>query len=220
MPATPAIIRASAFEYRAVFQEPIVAQWRNSGPIVEAAFRAFKEWKISLEQVSETLFAPNFSQQGILFSVLARYNFRVAMSGVSLNITNPAWEEMGVVAKIIEAGTAAVRSATAMQYDRYETVLDIHVSPQGVSLSDLTQQFIPRALRESSGANLISSGFTYNTQDRRLLVDASAYFPDAFFLRLFRNFAAGTPFLEMGEILHRDEVELLTILGLAVEGVN
>lgn len=209
-------IRAASIEYRALYESPLIGEWRDNGRIIQATFEAFREWNITLEQVSDTPFGVNFGQFGVLFQVQGRYNFRIGLGGASLSVWNPNWGEAAQIKRIALAGTEALKGACNLNFSKLEVVLDIHVTPSGRSVSDLTRKFVPTSLKESSNKRFIASGFTFQDSEKYWYVDSSTLYPDSIYIRSFRTFPPNTDLDDMMSSLYKDEIGLLGVIGLTV----
>jgi hypothetical protein len=209
-------IRAASLEYRAPYETPLIGEWRDNGRIAQAVFEAFREWNITLEQISDTPFGLNFSQYGVSFQVQGRFNFRIGLGGASLSVWNPNWGEAAEIKRIALAGTEALKATGKISYSKYEVVLDIHVTPSGRSVSELTRKFVPTSLKESSNKQFIASGFTFQDSEKYWYVDASTLYPDSIFLRTFRTFPPSSDLDGMMSSLYKDELGLLGVIGITV----
>src|SRR2546425_12318944 len=110
---THADIPLSFFEYRAVYREPIFDFHKLYGEVSQAVFRAFREWNVSLENVSHKQNPLNFSEVSTTFSLFGgRLAFNVGLGASGLLVTNPSWSEADLISKIANAGVEAVQSGT------------------------------------------------------------------------------------------------------------
>src|SRR2546427_9367977 len=73
-------VKLSNIELRANFREPIIAAWDPQGTLVPALFRAFREWGLSLEQISWRKDPQNAGEVAITLTLL---NGRMTFTTVS-----------------------------------------------------------------------------------------------------------------------------------------
>jgi hypothetical protein len=213
-------VRAASLEYRAIYQKPLIAQWGDGGKIKQATFEAFRDWGIALDHVSDTQFGTNLGQLGTTFQLLGKYNFRIGMSAATFSVYNPGWEEAAEIKKIVIRGTDAVKAASGILYSKHEVVLDIHLTPSGRSVSEITRPFVPSKLTNLITNDFVASGFTFQDSEKYWYVDASALFPGSIYLRIFRTFDASTSLDRMISSVHDDEVGLVDTIGLTVAGLG
>jgi hypothetical protein len=93
----------------------------------------------------------------------------------------------------------------------------MHLRPQGKSLKEITERF--RLLDSGPGIDDRVRGFGFSVygEDISWLVDLSAVYSDALFLRINRVFGASIPFEEIATTLFKDEEAILNILELRVD---
>lgn len=86
-----ATVRLASFDYRAVYQEPMIRAWpQSSGDIGQTLYAAFRKWDISLEQAS----------------------------------------------------------AAQLEFTGQEVTLEMHLSPAGTTVGELTHGFVPSRLED------------------------------------------------------------------------
>lgn len=219
MPSVAAEVRSSTLEYRSSFADPLIERWDASGKIAQAAFEAFKDWGVTLEQVTKTEFANNAAQLGWAFQLRGRYNFRITMAGIALSIWNPYWDEAAEVQNLIQKGSDAVKAAVGLDFAKHDIVLDIHVAALSKTPREIMAPFSPQNAAVPNDA-ITGAGFSLHTEGRSLTADLSAHFKDAVYIRIVHTFAPTTDLTVMLTQLKSDEVELLNMLSLTLAGVN
>src|SRR6266571_1528309 len=105
---TPAEIRLSLVEYRAIFEEPIFLPFERPTLIADALYRFFRQWYVSLENISWKTLPANANEVQLTCDLFnKRMTFTVMLGVVSLLVTNPNWSEVELVAGIARAGMSA-----------------------------------------------------------------------------------------------------------------
>lgn len=216
---TPAEVRISSLEYRAVYGKPIVGQWAKNYELAQALFQALREWNVSLENISSNLFPANFGQieLNVQQFLQGRYTFRVGPGASSLSVWNPDWTEISTIKKVADASIKAVRETLQIDLQSQDVALDMHLAPQGRTRLELTSRFFPPDLRQASD-DFEGYGFLLHQKDRLWHMDVSAQFADALYIRLFRNFDATASFDQIALTFQREEIEFLNYLGLSIPG--
>ena len=126
---TPAEVRISSLQYRAVYGKPIVGQWVKNYELAQALFEALREWNVSLENISSNLFPANFGQieLNVQQFLQGRYTFRVGPDASSLSVWNPDWTELSTIKKVADASIKAVRETLQIDLQSQDVALDMHL---------------------------------------------------------------------------------------------
>ncbi len=218
---TPADVRFASLECRAVYKEPIIRRWSERSEITEELFRAFREWNVSLEQVSDTSLVANLNQAQITFQLLQnRFVFRVGIGGAVLTVWNPNWTEQDTIEKVASAGLKTVRTAGRLEFDRYEITLDMHVTPSGGNIAAITRPFLSSAMSSPPNDTFTGYGFILHKNESFWYIDPSAAYSESLFLRLFMRFSPEKSVSEMTTAIRGEEVALLAMIGLSVAGIS
>lgn len=215
---TLAEIPLSLVEYRATFQEPIFVAFERPTLIADALYRSFREWNITFENISWKALPINANDVQIVCDLFnKRMTFTVMLGVVSLLVTNPNWSEVGLVGAVVRAGMGAVQASTSGVTKEQGVTLAMHLRPQGKSIQDVTTRF--RAISSGPGidAGLRGYGFSVYGHDISWLVDLSAIYPEALFVRTSRVFGPSVSFEDIAVSLKKDEDEILEILQLRVD---
>ncbi len=211
-------IPLSVFEYRAVFQYPIFAAFEKPTVIAAALYEAFREWNVTFENITLRSAPATANELHVgcdLFN--KRVVFAVMVSAASLIVTNPNWSEAALVQAINNRGMSAVQSSTQGVVKEQIVTLAMHLKPKGKSIKEITSRF--RLLDSGPGIDDRVRGFGFSVYGEEMswLIDLSAGYSDALFLRINRVFGASTPFEEIAATLFKDEEAILNILELKVD---
>jgi hypothetical protein len=208
----------SFLEYRAFYREPIFEAWDRYGAIALALFRAFREWNVGLESISVKPFPTNASEMQMSVDLLnKRFSFVVGLGAGSLFVLNPNWEEVELITKVARAGIGAIRAGTNTEIDKQVLTLSVHLEPQGRSVRDITSTFVSLDASPMLGENIRSYGFSVYTDNSSWVVDASALYAGALFIRLTRVFGPGASFEEIAGVIKTDEDHVLELLRLRLD---
>jgi len=211
-------LHASFLEYKAVYRDPAFMAWDQTGKLTLELFEAFREWGVSLENVFGNRAPDNASEIGIAFELPNRKaTFRAGIGAATLFVTNPVWNEENQIADVARAGMRALQIAAGVQIEKQLLTLAIHISSPSVSLLDLTAQFVRVDAFPSDTEGVRAYGFGIYRDDGYWIVDRSALYKDALFVRVNREFEPEVPFEELGETLRSDEIGILDLLGLRID---
>ncbi len=213
-------VRAASLECKANYQEAFL-DGSDTGKGLKEVFRAFQEWNVSLENVVVNQFPTNLSQVETAFHLMqGRFIFKVGLRSASLVVWNPDWSELETIKRVARAGTDALRRGGEINFGEQEILLEIHVTPSGRSVAEITAPCVPPPLQGSARTDFRGSGFTLYTKRGFWHVDLSAMFPESLFLRLSIQFDPHTSLDEVGSQLLQEERRLLDSLALTVPGIT
>lgn len=208
----------SFLEYKVLFKEPIFEAWDRHSAIVRATYDAFREWNIGLESISGKQQPANAGEIQFTFSLLnGRASFNVGLGFASIFVTNPSWEEAELITKLASRGIEAVRTSTKAENERQVITLAMHLKPMDASIRDLTSRFVRADALSVMGNKVRAYGFSVYLEDSSWLVDSSALYPDALFVRITRTFVPTMSFQEVATTLKKDEDSLLDLLQLRLD---
>jgi hypothetical protein len=215
---TNAKLHASFLEYRAVYRDPAFEAWDQTGKLTLELFQALRGWGASLENVFGNRAPDNASEVGIALELPTRKaTFKAGLGAATLFVTNPDWNEENQIAEVARAGMRALQLAAGVQIEKQLLTLAIHISSPDVSLLDLTAPFIRLDAFPSATESVRAYGFGIYRDDGYWIVDRSALYKDALFVRVNREFEPDASFEQLAETLRRDEIGILDLLGLRID---
>jgi hypothetical protein len=218
---TPAEIRLSSLSCRAAYARALIAEWENKGRFVQAVYDALHGWNPSLANVTLTPFAVNLAQTQVVIQLLqGRFAVQIGLEAISLDVWNPGWNEFDTVTAIVTRVVEAMHASCGVEIAKQGVTLELHVSPKGKELADLTSPFVPSLLSAVAKENFEAFGFSLHRNDVLWRIDLSAQFPKSLYLGIYRAFGSATPLDEIGAAVRADEVALLDLLGLSVLGLE
>jgi hypothetical protein len=205
-------------EVQAVYGSPNFEFSTRGSAVMSAVFEAFKPWNIALANISAKQNPSSVGEVAIVFSLQnSRLTFTVGVGAATLLVTNPDWSQEQLVSQVAMAGLQAVQSAAGVTFRQYLLSLLMHVKPERRTLRDISANFLsfksPRILSPTVKAR----GFSVYADDFSWVVDSSAMYEEALFLKMVRTFEASVSFAEMASVLRADQGELLGSLDLTVD---
>jgi len=205
-------------EIQAPYSTPNFDFSTQSSKVMSAVFEAFRPWNIALTNISAKQNPANVGDVAILFSLQnGRLTFSVGIGASTLVVTNPDWSQEQMIAQVAGAGLAAVQSSSAVTFRQYVISLLMHVKPERRLLSEITADFLTVPSAKISSAKIRGRGFSIYADDFSWVVDSSAIYDAALFLRIVRGFQTTATFAEMAAALRADQNELLSTLRLRLD---
>jgi len=216
---TIADIQQAFVEYRASFEEPIIAFWfeRRQGEIASALHKALAPWNVGLENISWNQAARNAREIQLTFGVPSLSSgFQVGIGGVTITALNPDWSRAPVLVSLFETGLEALKRSTGHELQSQEVTLGFHVKPGGARpFKEIMSGLVNSKALGDEGASMY--GVSVYSTDYSYVIDASGVVPGGVFIKLIRNFTAEKRFEEMATRLHRDEEDVLRRMGLKLQ---
>ncbi len=205
-------------EFRVVYGGPNFELSTRGPAIMSAVFEAFRPWNITLANISAKQNPANAEEVGIVFGLQnSRLTFNVGIGAATLFVTNPDWSQEQCVSQIAMAGLQAVRTSTGVTFRQYLISLLMHVKPERRTLREVSADFLSLKSPKISSPTIKARGFSVYADDFSWVVDSSAMYEGALFLKIVRTFDPNVPFPEMAGTLRADQSELLGILQLTVD---
>jgi hypothetical protein len=215
---THAGIPLSFFEYRATYQEPFFAFHKLYQDVCQTVFRSLRPWNISLEAVSLKLNPVNFGEVQASFTLFGgRLAFNVGLGASVLVVKDPNWSEAELITNIAKAGMNAVISSTGVTVEKQKASIAMHVKPDLGSAKDFVLGFARVGASELLGSSFKAYGISVYKDDTTWVVDASASYTDALFIRIDHVSGAEANFEKIASKLRDDESKILDLLRLEVD---
>ena len=208
----------SFVEYQATFRDPIFEVWELRSALLAAVFRALHEWDARLEKVTWKQNPTNAAEVQVMFALPSvEAVFRDSLGGATLFVNNPDWSKSDVIGKIARVGTAAVLGVSKGEIGKQHLTLAMHLMPTEGSIHDITSRYVRFEDAGSMAGQVRAYGFSIYRENCAWVVDSSALYVDALFVRISRTFSPTTPFSEVASELSREESDLLNLLQLRLE---
>ena len=215
---THAATPLSFFEHRAIYREPMLQVPNLYSNVSQAVFKAFHEWNVQLEHVSYKQNPVNLGEISVTFALLAgRIDFTVGLGASHLLVRDPNWSEVDLVTRIAKAGIRAAVDSAGVTVTQQRSTIAMHLKP----VSGQIKEFVTGLMRPTegllTGEDVLGYGFSLYKQDSSWVVDTSAVYPEALFVRIQRLSGAGASFEQIAATLREDETSLFGLLRLDVD---
>ena len=212
-------IQQAFFEYRANFSEPITVFWSagRQAEIINAVQKSLAPWHVDLENISWQHSPASLREVQLSFAVpLQMASVLVGLGGVTMTAINPDWSRATELVTLFKAALGAVKTSTGHDFQFQQITLGFHVKPPA---SNPFREVITRFVnpKELGSDDAVMFGVSAYYSDRSFVIDNSAAIQGGVFVKLIRNFTAGTQFEEMAKILYSDEENVLHRLGLKLQ---
>lgn len=215
---TFADVRMSFLECRAPYKRPIFGNWDKSSRIIGSVFDAFRDWNVSLENVSARQNPANLGELQFLFQLMqGKFVFSFGLGTATLYVWNPNWLEADLVTKVWTAGIDAIQADAKVEVERTDLTLGLHLAPRGRTVAEVTSRFIPPAIDAEGKTGLQGCGFVLYRADGSWQVDRSTIYPDALYVKLLRTVVPETPLDEVATLIRKEQADLLALLRLRIE---
>lgn len=214
---THAEIPLSFFEYKVFYEEALLPPQTLYSEVTPAVFRAFREWNVALENVSYKQDPTNLGEVAVTFALLGgRVGFTVALGFASLLVRDPDWSEAQLIARIVRAGTAAVFRSGKVLAAHQRAAIAMHLKPASGGAKELVADVIQPREGVLTTQDVKGYGFSAYRQDSSWVVDTSALYPEALFVRIEHALSAEVSFEEISSTLRQDEIALMSLLQLDI----
>lgn len=215
---TRAHVPQSFLEYQAVYREPVFDLNRFYSQISSSMFHAFQEWNLKLENISSKLNPANASEISIVAALLkGRVNFQVGLGSASLLVNAPNWQEAALIIKMANAGIYSMKNAIGIEINSQRASIAMHIQSESAPIRDRLSDVLRLDLIPLLGVGDRGYGLSIYKDDVTWLIDVSAHFPEALFVKIDRTFDAKTPLQQIAEQLSQDEAKLFDLLRLEVD---
>ena len=211
-------VLSSFLDYRVAYREPVFDFLRLYGQISQSVFRAFREWNVTIENISSKQNPNSLSDISTTFTLPGgRIAFSVGLGMSNLFVSNPNWSEAGMIAKVAQAGVTAVVGATGAIVDQQKASIAMHLRPTAGSIKDAVSNLLRLSADELQTEDVRAYGVSIYRKDSTWIVDASATYQDALFMRIDRIWDSQMPLDEGAAQLQADETRVLDLLRLEVD---
>jgi len=211
-------IQQPFLEYRANYKEPITLLCfdKRQGENITTLHKALAPWQLTFENISWNQAAKNLGEAQLTIAVPSQFaSIHVGISNVTATVLKPDWSRAPVLISLFQTGLDALRTSIGQDFQTQQITLGLHLMPGTKPFRETIKQFVnAKALGSDDGAFF---GVSVYHADHAFVIDSSAPFPGGVFVKVVRNFAPEKKFEEMAAIVHKDEVSVLSLLGLKLE---
>lgn len=207
-------IPISIFEIAIEYANPSMKLLVDRAKIVDQLFRAFKPWKIMLDDV-EVLQEGRPSEQGVKFKLpLKRTSFFFGAARCKLVRDDADWESADELINILNAGWKTLVEIGAVEAGGYKTSIAMHLQPKALPFIELLKPFAPAPLATLDASPIIAIAGVVKWEKRRVTVDNSGHLANGLFVRMERDFEGTATFPEIAGQLKIDEDQLFDLIGV------
>ena len=204
-------------EYRSDFQTPCFDAWIPRNTIVSPVFLALARWGLQLRDVTIAS-SNNLEETSATFGLpKLGVQLQVAFGFFKLTVVNPDWSRADQILEVFDAAKAAVVKTVKVGILSQYSILALHITS-----SEVKQKEAVARVTEFKGVrsdDVIALGAGIYRKDSSLIIDKSAVFDSALFVRIERRHSADIEFRSIVSSIKQDELEALNMLGLEVEGL-
>lgn len=208
-------------EYTARFQEPIIEAWENRDRIVAAVLAALKPWGFMLDGVELKSQGEKLSEHGVIFRRTippsppnpAR-SIAVTVGTIFVSAANLDWTEAEDFIAAVSAGITAIKETAKPAIQSQHVGLGVHLQLKSGSVSRVTTPLLSSGATKLLDGEIRTAGIILTREKSSVVVDASAVYSNALFVRMFREHPATTTLPQIAEALRNDEKQLFELLRL------
>lgn len=220
---TPVEIPFSQLEYVVTFEAPLMGLVGKLADAIVPFIKALAPWGFVFEECELNLNSPKPRDHTIIFHRLSTAPppaMRVTLRWSSLTVTvdQPDWTEAASLVKLCETVLETVKSVTEVKFSTQQIILAMHIQSATTPRNELTSALLTPVAREIFGGSAITGqGLILHRADGNILIDNSAGFANALFVRIQRNFDGSIAISHISETLLGDELKLWDVLKLEGE---
>jgi hypothetical protein len=217
---TPVEIPFSQFEYTAKFATPILSLMGKLQDVVVPFIEALAPWGFDFEETEFQLASPKAKDHVITFHrppTTPPPQLRVSIRWASLIVSadQPDWGEAEEIANICESGIKTIKSIADAKISSQHVALQMHIQSKTTSRADLGGVLLSSQARELiEDGKIRGQGLILHRESAMILIDNSAAFANALYVRIQRAFGGEVPVQHISERLLGDEQKLWAVLGL------
>ena len=205
-------IPESFFEHRQSFAEPWIERWTIPNPFLLALTSPLQTMGVELSDFSFNKDATNIAETHLNIAV-RKFNagVRIGLNVVTFMAANPNWELAPRLVEAFDQISHLICRVVGASPKSQEATLAFHVSAGNVDFQAATALLVNK---KKMGEGIFYGVSVYES-DRSMVIDRSARYEGAAFVRIQRNFAGEVPFAEVAGELFKQEVTALGLLGIA-----
>jgi hypothetical protein len=207
-------------EYTALFNEPIFEGWDN--PTLQVnVLRALSPYGFTLDGVEYKDESEKASEHAIVFRrtnpATPGMNLTLGLGKAVITAENLDWSEAERFIVAMKSALTAILETAPTTLRTQQIALGLHIQLKAKRREAVTMSLLSsEGLRMLEG-NISFPGIILHVEKGHIIVDASAAFANALFIRLFREHSPEMTLEELAQILRNDEERVFNVLGL--EGV-
>ena len=205
-------------EYTAIFKKPVLEGQFIPAKIIGVVLEALNPWGFKLDGVELKTRSEKLSDQAIVFRrtnpATPGLSLTLGFGKVLVSAENVDWSEAQQLIEAIAAAMATIIDETKAEIESQHVGLGMHIQLKTRQRNEVTAPLLsPLAYRLLDG-DVKFPGIILQREKSSVIIDASAAYANALFVRMFREHRAEAPLQELADTLLRDERQLFEVLGL------
>ncbi len=204
----------SYFEIEIDYQKPDIRLLADRAPLLHGLFEALDRWSPKVDDV-EILTAGKMSEQGTMLR-LPQQNVAFFVGANLCRFSRHAvkWETAEETILLLDTAVTTLENLTGVKRKEMRTALGMHLQVQEGSFRDVLRPFIGPPFNKLGVEDFTTMASIVRWGSRRVTIDGSGAFANAFFLKMERTFSEETMSLAVAQQLLQDEVEIFQMLGV------
>ncbi len=211
-------IQRPFLEYRSTFNDPITPVWYGArqGEVVGAVLKALSPWHLGLDNISWNQGAKNLAEMQLTFAVPSLLAaVQLGIGGITASAINPDWSRVSQFVSLFQTAVDTLKAVAGQELMTQQTTLGLHVLPDKKPFREALSRFINIANLGVSDAKMFGVSAYYS--DFSFVIDSSAVFPEAIFIKLNRTYSGVARFEEMAATILKDEEKILELVDLRLQ---
>jgi len=212
----------SQFEYRVNLTKPMINLVGKFQDVVLPFVDALAPFGFSFEDTEFQLSAAKPKDHVIIFQQPAHSpppQMRVALkwSNMTVTVDQPVWESPEVMMSLCKAANKALWEIGRVPMASQQISAGLHVQPKVVPRSALTSGFLTPKVHELLDGKIIGQGVILHRENASIVIDDSAGFANALFIRIQRIFDGAKTIDEITSVLIDDTTKVWEVVGFEGE---
>ena len=205
-------------EYTIRFKNPILGVWHDLTPLITSVLIALEPFGFNVDGV-EIKRQEKLSDNVLTFKrgKTPAFSFSITVGKMWFYAENLDWSEAEQTIRCINEGTSAVRKESKFEQVSQQILLNMHVQIKDKPISELTAPLLAKPALGLLDGDVKCHGIILLREKGSVILDGSAAFANAIFVRIIREHAADTPLQQIANELLQDEKHLFDTLGITSE---
>jgi hypothetical protein len=209
-------IPISFLQFTVDYQEAAIRLLGDRSGLVQGIFDALKPWNPNIDDI-ELRATGKSSEQGVNFKLpFKQVSFFVGAAFCSFTRENVDWSGADETIAILDTAVTALMKLSGVSLGTKRTAIAVHLQPRKMHYMEILKKFIPPSLARVESQPATTMAVVVKWENRKVTIDGSGSIANAVFLRIERDFEAGT-YAEIAQQLRKDEEELFEVLGVEEE---
>jgi hypothetical protein len=210
-----ATIPLGVIEYVIHFKSPILESWKDLATLVRPVLVRLEPFGFKLEGV-EAKQSEKLGDRVVIFrrANLPNFTFNVGLGRMWFYAEDLDWSDAEHTMKCMSAAIETVRDSFGVEFASQTMTLAMHVQFKDENPGKVTAPLLSSSALQLMDGEVRVHGIILLRQKATILIDASAGYANAIFVKIVREHSPGTPLAEIAEILRNDEIKLFDTLNI------